>query len=518
MLVLGDATYYFYTKQFDAGLISYLQNVPYLAAYPLQALGLRVLIRHRNPGADRAAVIDSVIIATGAALLYWVFVIAPATLAPGIGAPDRVVAVAFPVMDLLVLAMALRLNLGSGTRVPAFHLVLIYCGLLFFVDTGATLGILGGMTTDLNWPDAGWLLSYVLLGVAALHPSMRRVDEPAPAGPPVVGRFRLGLLTVATLMAPVVLVVRKFQNLDVDLIVIASASTVLFLLVMVRMAGLIAAQRKLAITDGLTGAHTRGFLQETLQVENARIHRHGTPVGLVLVDIDHFKQINDTYGHPAGDQALVEVARRIRAVSRSTDIVARFGGEEFAVLVTAATPGALAELAERIRTSISAEPVALAEGTAVPVTVSVGAACVPDHAGDTEQMVNAADEALYTAKRTGRNRVVLATEASGAAAPIAGTPVQDVAMAAGGSKPAAVLAAMVTDVLREMQERPGVAVVDDAMVVSVCAAWELMRTDQPDRPALSEARARTELERCRGITFDPQVVDALMAVVAAPVS
>jgi two-component system, cell cycle response regulator len=406
MLVLGDATYYFYA-QYAEGPLSYVQNVPYLAAYPLQALGLRVFARHRNPGADRSAVIDAVIVATGAALLYWVFIIAPATLDANAGILDKLVAVAFPAMDLLVLAMTLRLNLGAGIRVPAFHLMLVYFGMLFCVDTVATLQILDGLVTDLNWPDVGWLGSYVLLGVAALHPSMRRVDEPAPPGPVVAGRFRLGLLAVATLMAPAVLIIRRFQHLDADLLVIAAASTVLFLLVMTRMSGLIAAQRTVAITDGLTGAHTRGFLQETLGRQDARFRRHGGTLGFILVDVDHFKRINDTYGHPDGDRALVEVARRIRGVTRSTDVVARFGGEEFAVVVADATPEAVAEMAERIRNSVAAEPIALAD-TAIPVTVSVGAACLPEHAGTVDHLVSAADAALYDAKRTGRNRVVLA--------------------------------------------------------------------------------------------------------------
>ena len=133
------------------------------------------------------------------------------------------------------------------------------------------------------------------------------------------------------------------------------------------------------------------------------------PFGVILFDIDHFKSVNDTYGHPGGDRVLCEVAHRLRSGARTGDVVARYGGEEFGILLRDTTADDLAALAERIRQDVSSVPVAVDPKTVISVTVSGGtAAHFTDATAD--QVVLAADRALYAAKRSGRNRIVSASK------------------------------------------------------------------------------------------------------------
>jgi diguanylate cyclase (GGDEF)-like protein len=262
------------------------------------------------------------------------------------------------------------------------------------------------------------MAEYVLLGAAALHPSMRHLSEPVRVTPPGASPGRLAVLAVASLIAPTVLVTQHLRARPAHVVVTGICCAVLFLLVLARMAGLVAAQRQVAITDSLTGLYTRGFFQETLRVEAARAARGQTSLGILLMDADHFKRVNDNYGHPAGDSVLTELARRVRGACRPGDVVARYGGEEFAVLLAGAGPVLALEIAERVRRTVADSPLALGEGFHLDVTVSVGVAVLPGanlppvvdpgpvSAGDA--VVGAADRALYAAKHAGRNRIAAA--------------------------------------------------------------------------------------------------------------
>jgi diguanylate cyclase (GGDEF)-like protein len=173
------------------------------------------------------------------------------------------------------------------------------------------------------------------------------------------------------------------------------------------MAGLVRVQRLTATTDSLTGLRTRGHFNEVLLTECDRA-RGGQLIGLVIADADRFKHINDTHGHPAGDEVLAEIGRRLREVVRPTDTIARYGGEEFAVLVPGASPDDVRALGERIRAVIADTPItvdASTDSTALAVTVSVGVASAGGVATDPQHLVRTADRALYDAKRDGRNRV-----------------------------------------------------------------------------------------------------------------
>ncbi len=168
---------------------------------------------------------------------------------------------------------------------------------------------------------------------------------------------------------------------------------------------LISFLENLSITDALTGIANRRHLEWRLSEEIERARRYRYPLSLLMVDIDHFKQINDTYGHQVGDAVLQQLAYRLRNTLRRTDFVARYGGEEFIVLAPQTPVDRALILAERLRQRIASEPILVASDLSLPVTVSVGVAVFPDHAQNESELVRAADAALYRAKQAGRNCV-----------------------------------------------------------------------------------------------------------------
>jgi two-component system cell cycle response regulator len=168
----------------------------------------------------------------------------------------------------------------------------------------------------------------------------------------------------------------------------------------------------LAFVDSLTGLYNQKFLDVTLRSEIARCNRYGTPVSVIFIDLDHFKEVNDTHGHQVGSQLLKEAAVVFRSCTRESDFLLRFGGDEFVVILPSTNaPGVLA-VAERIRTSFDKTRFDVRESTGVAsafdlcVTTSVGVATFPDCANTVEDLIRQADIAMYEAKRGGRNRVV----------------------------------------------------------------------------------------------------------------
>lgn len=164
---------------------------------------------------------------------------------------------------------------------------------------------------------------------------------------------------------------------------------------------------EVAARDPLTGILNRGAILEALEeaLKHGEQSRH--PIGVIMVDIDHFKSINDSLGHAAGDAALKEFTRRLLTVLRKGDSLGRYGGEEFLVVVTDASPEALCEASERLRSAVAGQPFILGDKNR-KVTASFGAASTADMRGSAQDLIAAADRALYAAKNAGRNRVILA--------------------------------------------------------------------------------------------------------------
>ena len=161
---------------------------------------------------------------------------------------------------------------------------------------------------------------------------------------------------------------------------------------------------RLATTDGLTGLMNRRSLNAQLAARVREAQRYRRPLSLVLLDIDHFKKVNDTHGHPAGDAVLRGVAAVARAQARETDLVARYGGEEMALVLPETDAGGASTIAERLRAAVEGTAHATEHGT-LRVTVSVGVATWPGGGQTPDELLTTADRALYRAKQTGRNRV-----------------------------------------------------------------------------------------------------------------
>jgi diguanylate cyclase (GGDEF)-like protein len=159
-----------------------------------------------------------------------------------------------------------------------------------------------------------------------------------------------------------------------------------------------------ALVDGLTGLANRRHFEDTLALELARTKRFGTPLAVILADLDDFKAVNDTHGHAAGDIVLREFAMVIQETLREVDLAGRWGGEEFAILLPGTDVRGGAQLAERLRAAIHSRATRLPDGASVAITASLGVSSYPA-AGTAEELFDAADRALYRAKSRGKDRV-----------------------------------------------------------------------------------------------------------------
>jgi two-component system cell cycle response regulator len=162
---------------------------------------------------------------------------------------------------------------------------------------------------------------------------------------------------------------------------------------------------RLSTVDGLTQIFNKRYFLETLERELSRARRYDRPLALVMFDIDHFKQCNDTFGHRAGDFVLREVADVVRERARKVDVLARYGGEEFAMILPEIDIRGANQFAEKIRVMI-AESKFMFEGRHIPVTISIGVAELTPDIATYDDLIKRADARLYKAKQTGRNRVV----------------------------------------------------------------------------------------------------------------
>jgi PAS domain S-box-containing protein len=253
--VIGDLLYYAFHFDFPS-----VGDVFYLAVYPLLVAGLLVLIRSRSAGRDRGSLLDASVITVGLGLLAWVFLIEPYTQLQGLETLVRVMSIAYPLMDVLLLAVAARLAMGSGTRSPSFYLIGL--GIVSLLATDSVYGYIelhsgygqGGLL------DAGWLAYYLLWGTAALLPGMRRLDERSPEVRPMLTGRRLVPLAAATLIAPAVAIIQSITNAGSTFSVSSVASAVLFLLVLARMTGLVKSLR-LSVDDEHRALFREGVLR-----------------------------------------------------------------------------------------------------------------------------------------------------------------------------------------------------------------------------------------------------------------
>jgi diguanylate cyclase (GGDEF)-like protein len=169
---------------------------------------------------------------------------------------------------------------------------------------------------------------------------------------------------------------------------------------------------KLTFVDPLTGVYNYRYLRQRLGEEFARAKRYGEPLSVIYLDFDHFKELNDTFGHEAGNRVLVRIASQIRASSRSEDFVGRLGGDEFLIVLPRTDPDAARFVAERLKGALASVKLDAGPGKRIDfLTFSMGVAGYPAHVASRAELLRVADEALYRAKRQGGDRVLLADSA-----------------------------------------------------------------------------------------------------------
>ncbi len=310
----------------DVGFPS-IGDALYLAVYPALMAGLFVLVRRRTPRPDPAAWIDALILTIGFGLLSWVFLIAPNVHLSGQAVTwfAKGVSAAYPIGDVLLLGAAIRLAVDAGKRAPSFYLLISSIVCLLVTDSAYNLALLKGTYShDQLIYDAGWISYYLLWGAAALHPSMRTLEEPGLTSHTRLTPLRLALLAGACLIAPCVRFAQQIDNPDVLVLVVASA--VLFLLVVSRMAGLVrqeerTATRELALrTAGVELVAAAGRNQVNDAAISAVMALIGAPasVRLVLLNGDG-ATVAATSEENHGDWPLRKEARRwLRESGRGT--------------------------------------------------------------------------------------------------------------------------------------------------------------------------------------------------------
>ena len=542
LFIAGDLGWYWVvwtTDQPPDGVS--VADVGYLGYYPLITVGMLLMLRRRAPGRDATGALDATILATGCGLLVAVFLILPNGQDGTLPMLDQFVTLSYPVMDLALLTVALRMSIARGRRPLSFMFLVVGSMTMFGADAIYLLQSLDGTYAPGGWLDVAWPLSQALLASAALHPSAGVLLQPMPR-PPKEGltAARLGALAAATLLAPLVAAAApQQQQRDVALM----ASGVLFLLVLARLAGLTGALDRTEarfsslvhhgadpivvldsqarvryaspawnrlvgepvcrtdddthdcvdlvtrvapesldelagelaalvgsppgttaawtgrlrhgdgswrhveaiVTNQLTDAAVRGLVLNvrdvTDRVELAEQLRHAAfhdsltqlpnralfvdrvaqmlsmldrsgGLGAVLfIDLDDFKDVNDTLGHAAGDLLLSTVADRLRGCVRTGDTVARLGGDEFGVLLPSLDDVTEAEvIISRIQAAL-AVPVPLptvsqtpGPGRQLTPVASVGLA-VTRLPQTPDELLREADLAMYEVKRTRKARI-----------------------------------------------------------------------------------------------------------------
>jgi diguanylate cyclase (GGDEF)-like protein/PAS domain S-box-containing protein len=270
---LGDLYTYSYPRLLGKEVpFPSIGDAAYLVVYPALMAGLLILVRRRNPGGDRAGAIDSLIMTVGLALLSWVVLIQPSLHVDELSVAARLVSIAYPIGDILLLAAAIRLAVDAGTRRPAFYMLAASILALLATDSVYGLLTLQSAYDGQAWLDVGWISFYLLWGAAALHPSMRELERPS-AREPRLTHLRLVLLICASLMAPVIALIQNLYGAE-DRSVVNVAAVLLFGLVVTRMAGLVRQQERSVERERILSAAGADLVGATSREEICRAALH----------------------------------------------------------------------------------------------------------------------------------------------------------------------------------------------------------------------------------------------------
>ncbi|GAA2881537.1 hypothetical protein Acy02nite_16580 [Actinoplanes cyaneus] len=402
----GDAVelaYYYLSEIPSAGV----SDACWLGGYAVLTVALIMMARRRAPGRLGGAVLDALTLAGAAALLSWQFLIQPA-LGDGLSIADSVLPASYPVADVVLLAALLFIALSPGTRGTPTRLLFAAVVLYLAIDLTTNIGPYF-LPQDLVARDGALImLGNALLTAACLHPRRDELTRPS-AQVRVLHPSRVLFLGVAFLTAPVLTAVEDGLAKNAVATLIATGVSTVFVLTRFTLAVREQERAQAQLTyqarhDPLTGLANRSVLTDEM---DRTLPRGSGPVAVLYLDLDGFKQVNDLYGHEAGDLVLTTVAQRLSAAVRAGDLVVRLGGDEFVLFCPNLPADHAVRLADRIVGDL-AEPIPF-RGALLEVGTSVGIAAYG--AGETageRQALRAADAAMYEAKRSGRGRWVLA--------------------------------------------------------------------------------------------------------------
>ncbi|MGF1646194.1 MAG: diguanylate cyclase [Kineosporiaceae bacterium] len=391
-------------------------DAAYLTSYALVPVAVVAGFRAAGRLASVRGVLDAAVIAVAVGFAGWELLVRPQLGAPLNAA--TLTGIAYPLAGVAILVTLLAVVFSTQRAVPLSVVgVAVAFAIAAVTDIGYTWLVAVNSYVPGGWLNLGWQLEAVVMCLALLvalrHDEAPSRDRPAArdltlvpalAGVGTVlavvgGDLRDGAVGAAGVLVALAVLV--------TLVVRFAVSTADLQQTTARLDEARREQERLAVTDMLTGLYNRRFISEMLSIEVDRAHRGRRAVSVVTMDIDHFKRVNDTCGHAAGDTVLVEVARRLSAGLRSSDVLARVGGEEFLVVAHDTEAEAVLELAERLRLVVRRSPVPVPGAGPMTITVSAGVASVED--GDTaESLAQRADRALYAAKDAGRDRVMAA--------------------------------------------------------------------------------------------------------------
>ncbi len=426
-------------------------DAAFLGAYPFLLLGILLLPTRPLPLAARLRVfVDGLMVMTAIATFSWYFILGPTLLQGNESLAAKVVSTAYPLCDLVLISCLLILSARSdGVRVRAVVRILsLALGAIVCTDSVYDYQNLQGTYATGGLIDVGWPLGYMLvgLGVCVLYAASGRATEQRAsvegeaADNAGVWRSLLPYPLIPAVGALIVYAARTRGDATVESGVYLGGATLIGLVVLRQILAIheavshnralhalhrqVEAKNRalteantrleaLATTDPLTGLPNHRAIVAALDNELERAHRYGRPCGVLFLDLDHFKALNDSCGHPAGDTTLRELAALARATLRGVDALGRWGGEEFVAILPETDAGGAAVVAERMRAAVAAY--AFSAGGGARLTLSVGVACCPDDAADRDGLVGAADRAMYAAKRLGRNQVRVAHDPAVAA-------------------------------------------------------------------------------------------------------
>ncbi|MEV6635160.1 GGDEF domain-containing protein [Actinoplanes sp. NPDC051470] len=365
------------------------------------------LLRHLRGSLDTALIVLSI------GGLGWHALITPQASVNT--SPGDLVNLSYPLLDVVTLSSIVIVGMGGYRRLPAaMRLVTLAVGLNVVSDMGYTYLTIFSSYDPASWINVAFQAANTIFPVAAVV-AMRRREPPAQR---LLFDRGLALMPIALSMTATILLVAFDKNHSGQVTnATLAVGGMLFAMVLLRqylfvkdrgtlaedLHAAVQEQRRLAVTDGLTGLYNRRHLTATVDEADAEsVGSNST--AFMVIDIDHFKSINDTYGHLAGDDVLRGVAARLSAASREHDLVARYGGEEFVILLPDTDEPTIRKVAERLRRAIGDEPFRTPSGRAITVTTSIGVALAtgPDRLNN---LMERADRALYQSKRAGRDRV-----------------------------------------------------------------------------------------------------------------